>query len=497
MKNRDIMIMLTAMLLTLGCLAFSPQTQGVNPPLTPDPGPKPVSNTADGQNALLSISTGIHNTAVGFDSLLSNSDANFNTGVGSATLLLNNGPENTAVGAGALLSNTTGTDNTANGAFALFFNTATGNTAVGARALLNNTTGGILGNIQGIDVGPNVAVGWQALESNTVASANTAVGYQALQSFTTGPTGFEQVGACTAVGFQALANAAGSLANSAFGYQALMFNTIGFQNTANGAQALFSNTEGINNTANGASALFNNATGTGNTAIGRGALVNCTTGNFNTALGDSAGSGVFSASSVICIGTAGSDVEDSCYINNIFGQAVDMGSATTVFVDSLGKLGTVLSSQRFKRDIKPMAKSSESILALKPVTFHYKNDSKDTPCFGLIAEEVAEVNPDLIVRDKEGKPYTVRYDQVNAMLLNEFLKEHKAFVEEQRKVQEQGARITALKSKTEKQEATLAQQQIQMETMVARLNEQAAQIQKVSAQVKLGKSATKVAETGR
>src|SRR5213596_2712335 len=105
-----------------------------------------------------------------------------------------------------------------------------------------------------------------------------------------------------------------------------------------------------------------------------------------------------------------------------------------VVVNGSGRLGTVASSQRFKDDIKPMDKASEAILALKPVTFHYKSDAKATPCFGLIAEEVEKVSPDLVVHDIDGKPYSVRYDQVNAMLLNEFLKEHKAFVDEQRKV---------------------------------------------------------------
>jgi uncharacterized coiled-coil protein SlyX len=131
-----------------------------------------------------------------------------------------------------------------------------------------------------------------------------------------------------------------------------------------------------------------------------------------------------------------------------------------------------------------MDRASEAILALQPVTFRYKKefDSIGTAQFGLVAEEVEKVNPNLVVHDKEGKPYSVRYDQVNAMLLNEFLKEYKAFVEEQRKVREQEATIIALESKVKKQEVIIAQQQAKMETVLARLNEQAAQIQKVSAQ---------------
>src|SRR5215216_4616709 len=159
------------------CFALSPRGQAVNPP--PDGG-YPNFTTAEGLNALKNLTTGAANTAVGWFSLESVTTGSFNTGVGAGTLVLNTGDENTAVGTAALL-----------------LNTASGNTALGSRALLNNTTGGTLGNIQGLDFGPNVAVGWEALESNTVASANTAVGYQALQSFTTGPVGgAEQLGAC-------------------------------------------------------------------------------------------------------------------------------------------------------------------------------------------------------------------------------------------------------------------------------------------------------------
>ncbi len=159
-----------------------------------------------------------------------------------------------------------------------------------------------------------------------------------------------------------------------------------------------------------------------------------------------------------------------------------MADAINVMIDSNGQLGTVSSSRRFKRDIQPMEKTSESILALKPVTFHYKSDKTNTPQFGLIAEEVAAVNSDLVVRDEKGEIYSVRYDQVNAMLLNEFLKEHRAFLEEQRKVEEQEATICQLKS-------TVAQQQKGMEALAASVKEQALQIQKVSAQIELNKAA--------
>jgi trimeric autotransporter adhesin len=506
--------------LVIACFALSPGAQAVGPE-APDAA-LPGGNTADGDGALSGLTGGFYNSAFGFLSLLSNADASFNTGVGAGALLVNTANENTATGAGALLSNTIGDQNTANGTFALFSNTtggantamgasallsnaqgddntavgaaallndtATGNTAIGSRALLNNTTGGTLGN-QGIDVGPNVAVGQQALESNTVASANTAVGYQALQSFTTGPVGSEALGLCTAVGFQALANATG-IANSAFGYQALVADTVGAantavggfaltrnssgdSNTANGSGALFSNTTGSDNTATGADALDDNETGIANTAIGVRALEQNTTGNFNTALGENAGINVTTADNVICIGfnVFGANVGESCYIGNIFGKTSAGGSQ--VFINSDNKLGTITSSKRFKEDIKPMDKTSEALFSLKPVTFRYKNkiDPAGISQFGLVAEDVVQVNPDLVVRDKDGKPYSVRYDQVNAMLLNEFIKEHKAFLEERIKVQ--------------KLETAL-------EAVNARLKEQEAKIEKVSAQIEISKQAPKV-----
>jgi uncharacterized coiled-coil protein SlyX len=369
-----------------------------------------------------------------------------------------------------------------------------------------------------VDVGPNVAIGQQALESNTVASANTAVGYQALHSFTTGPAGFEQAGLCTAVGFQALGNATGGFTNNAFGYQALMNNTDGAANTAIGLQALFNNATGSanvaignsallhnaaggSNTANGSNALESNTDGSDNTAVGNNALPTNTTGesntavgsialgvatgNFNTALGAGAGAAVGTANNVICIGANvfGENVSNSCYIGNIFGTTTSGGSA--VFVNANGKLGTSTSSRRFKEEIKPMDKASEAILALKPVSFRYKQeiDPERNPQFGLVAEEVEKVNPDLVVHDKNGKPYSVRYDQVNAMLLNEFLKQHDAFLKEHHKV--------------EKLEATVARQQQGMEALAAQVKEQAGQIQKVSAEIELNQSVAKVAEAGQ
>jgi hypothetical protein len=375
--------------LALGYFALSPAPNAFGVVPAPDGG-YPGFNTAEGQNALLHLTTGTANTAVGWVSLENVTTASFNTGIGAGTLVLNSGDQNTATGAAALLLNTTGGFNTANGALALLNNTeASGNTANGDSALFSNTTG-----------------------------------------------------------------------NS---------------NTATGDRALRSNTAGEVNTATGSLALFSNTTGNFNTAIGDSALENSTTGDFNTALGASAGINVITASNVIAIGNVGADVSDSCFIGNIRGKTTAQNNAVPILIDSAGQLGTMSSSRRFKREIKPMDHTSEAILALNPVTFHYKSDSTGTPQFGLIAEEVAQVNPDLVVRDENGEIYTVRYEAVNAMLLNEFLKEH-------RKVQEQEATIAQLK-------ANDAAQLKEIKALAATLKEQASEIQKVSAQLELQKAA--------
>jgi hypothetical protein len=233
---------------------------------------------------------------------------------------------------------------------------------------------------------------------------------------------------------------------------------------------------GSTNTAIGVQALFGNETGGGNTAVGVMALFNNHTGNGNIALGADTGTGVTAASDVICIGADGADVSNSCFIGNIFNATSSGGTA--VFVNSNGQLRTTTSSRRFKDDIHSMDKASEALFSLKPVTFRYKKeiDPAGTSQFGLVAEEVANVNPDLVVRDKEGKPYSVRYDQVNAMLLNEFLKEHR---------------------KNEEQQATIAQLKSGMEALTATVKEQAAQIQKVSAEIGISKPVVKMATTNQ
>jgi hypothetical protein len=369
----------------------------VDPP--PDGG-YPNQNTAEGDEALFALTTGTDNTALGFNGLLSDTSGNFNTAVGSQ----------------ALASNTTGGNNVAIGAQALF---------------------------SGQSVYGDVAIGYQALYHDISTGANIAIGALALNANTTG------------------------IDNVAIGNLAARNNTSGIENTVVGFNPMYANT-GSNNCAFGAQALGINElnSGSNNTAIGTEALFN-TIGNNNIAIGNNAGSFIVGGSNNIEIGAMGkpSDegdirigtkgVHTAVHIAGIYGRTVPNGVA--VVTDNLGHLGTVTSSARFKEAIKPMDKASEAILALQPVTFRYKKelDADGIPQFGLVAEEVEKVNPDLVARDDEGKPYAVRYEAVNAMLLNEFLKEHR---------------------KVEELEATVAKLQ-------SAFKEQAAQIQKVSEQV--------------
>ena len=271
----------------------------------------------------------------------------------------------------------------------------------------------------------------------------------------------------TAVGYHALFNNIGGSFNTATGTQALENNTGGSQNTAVGVVALLSNTTGSNNTAIGFGALSNDATGINNIALGVSAGSALTTGSNNIDIGNV---GVSNDHHIIRIGTRGTHRSTS--IAGISGATVPTG--VPVIIDNNGHLGTTTSSARYKDNIKPMDKASEAILALKPVTFRYKPELDPTgiPQFGLVAEYVEKVNPALVARDDQGKPYTVRYEAVNAMLLNEFLKEHS-------KVEQQEAAIAQLKKDFQ---ATAARQQKQIEALTAGL-------QKVSAQVEVTKPA--------
>ena len=407
MKNRQTIF--TAILLALGSFALSSIAQAVVP--APDGG-YAGGNTAEGQNALLGLTSGTFNTAVGWFALRSATTGQFNTALGAGALLANTGDQNTATGAGALLSDTTGFDNTANGAFALFSNTVgNNNTANGRFALLNNTTG----------------------------AGNTANGTDALRD-----------------------------------------NTTGSGNTANGEFALITNIDGSSNTAIGANALERNQTGASNTAVGDRSLLN-TTGGANTAVGAGAGQNVNEGSFNVYIGTGVDGVAGEIghtYIANIASTQQNL-SAVTVDL-ATGLLGHEFSSRRYKEDIKPMDNASELLYQLQPVTYRYKKDidPRQHLDYGLIAEEVAKVDPKLASRDGKGQIESVRYTAINVMLLNEFFKEHRKVQEQAHAIRDQKAQIRELKN--------------EMETVVACLKEQDSKIQKVSAQVEIGKSAAKL-----
>ncbi len=440
MKSRKIIF--TTVLSALVCLALCQQVQCATD--TPDPGAKPSTNTADGQAALFSLTTGLYNSAFGFDSLLSNSTSNFNTGVGAGTLLLDNGDptagegvRNTAVGAGALLDNTTGGSNTAVGTFALFSNVdGFGHTAVGSGALQNNNASGLFSSNTAVGVsalttstsgGANVAVGEGALFGTTDGSGNTAIGALAGFSYTGSETSNICIGAGTG-------GSAGENNTIRIGTN-LSSGGIGVLDAGPAANFVLIgaglNTQGIS---------IGTLIGFGNVSIGNGLST-----------------------------TAGAS---SCNIGGIFNQTPPAGSHLVVVGPNNQLADATLSSRRFKKDIAPIDKISESILALRPVTFHWKNDNTNEPEFGLVAEEVAEVNLDWITRNPQGEISGVRYETIPILLLNEFLKEHK-------KVEEQQANIAELKST--------------VGVLTAQLKEQAAQIQKVSAQLEVGKPATKVA----
>ncbi|PYK24613.1 MAG: hypothetical protein DME59_12745 [Verrucomicrobia bacterium] len=289
---------------------------------------------------------------------------------------------------------------------------------------------------EGCDTNNNTFLGDDALISNTTGVDSTAIGFDALFSNTTGS-------ANTATGFEALENNTTGNDNTADGGNALFSNTTGGSNTASGVGALNFNTTGFFNTAIGDGALFNNTTGSGNIALGLSAGVNLTTGNNNIDIGNE---GVAGEAKHIRVGTKGTHTHT--FIAGISGATVAGGVG--VIIDTNGHLGTVVSSERFKDEVKPMDKASEVIRALRPVTFRYKHelDPAGIPQFGLVAEDVEKVNPDLVARDDQGKPYSVRYEAVNAMLLNEFLKEH-------RKVEQLEKQVEALTAGLQKVSAQL------------------------------------------
>jgi Chaperone of endosialidase len=360
------------------------------------------------------------------------------------------------------------------------------------------------------------------------SGANTAEGTDALFHLSTGVWN-------SAFGFRALYKNATGIRNTAVGYQALYntngsFGTHGRDNVAVGADALFSNTTGNSNIAIGFYALYDNSTGSNNIAIGNGALQHNFNGSGNTVVGDSFSSTLDSVSvgrapAIHCpqgfyypgvhyasinaqtnvdVGqylpedpfcgipdlttdTIHINAKTAVYVRAVYGNPI---TGSPVNIDSNGQLGVAASSKRFKTDIKSMDLASEAILALRPVTFRYKEgiDPNRAAQFGLVAEEVEKVNPDLVSRDAKGNPYTVRYDAVNAMLLNEFLKEH-------RKVRELETNIAQLKSSAAKQNAIALQQQKEIGALTAGLQEQARRFQKLSAQIEASKPASQVVVT--
>ena len=284
----------------------------------------------------------------------------------------------------------------------------------------------------------------------------------------------------TATGASALENNTDAFNNTANGYQALIFNDDADNNTATGAFALSGNISGSENTATGVTALNSNTTGDSNTAIGFSALFNNTTGFQNIGVGRAAGQNVVTANHVIAIGANALDISNSCFIGQIYTNIQPQVGTDPdqVTINSNGRLGRAnVSSRRYKHDIEPLHTASEAIYQLKPVSFRYHKqyDQTQTIAFGLIAEGVAEVNPDLVGRNREGQPESVRYEQINAMLLNEFLKEHRKGEEQDCKIQEQETTIAELKS--------------EIRNLAAMLNQQATELRKVSAQLQISNAA--------
>ncbi len=417
-----------------------------------------TSNVALGYQALNSNNIGYDNTASGFQALLSNI-----YGFG-----------NTANGSQALYSNTTGGANTANGSQALYSNNGSSNTATGYRALQLDTTGyyntanGGLALQSNTTGNYNTANGCQALISNTTAFNNTATGYQALNSNTTGNYN-------TANGSYALFSNISGEQNIANGISALYSNTTGYYNIANGANTLSSNTSGSYNTASGDYALLNNTTGNNNVALGFGAGQKLTTGHNNIAIGNPGATG---ETGVIRLGTVG--LQNSAYIAGINGVTANGG--VPVYINANGQLGTIASSRRFKDAIQDMGNVSDKLMQLRPVTFRYKDTAEKGAHalqYGLIAEEVAKVYPDLVQYDKEGKPFTIYYHLLTPMLLNELQKAH-------HQSEDQRSEITTLKTALQKQNAELAAlkqaQQQQLATLTKLTTLVAASQNKASAQ---------------
>ena len=418
--------------------------------------------TAVGANALGLNTTGTFNTAVGQNALSQNSTAAQNTAIGAFALWSNQtGASNTATGRSALQGNTTGFGNTAVGANALQSNT-TGilNTGVGLQALLSVSTGG-----NNVAVGAaalamtttgtwNVAVGAGALQSNQTSSSNVAVGDSALIAATGGDRN-TAVGAGvmsqatqglfnTALGAGAMGSSSTSSYNTAIGMDALHDNLAGTDNVALGLNALTNNAASFRNTALGAGAMQNSPSGTDNVAVGQTALFS-NTGNNNLAFGNGAGSALTSGNNNLYLGTDGGQATESnaTYIRNVSGSTSSGGAS--VFVNGAGKLGTLTSSIRFKEDVQAIGDVRDAIQALRPVSFYYKaefDDGSRVQQYGLIAEEVAEVMPGLVIRDAKGEIQTVRYHFLTPLLLADVQRLERERTELTRLVATQAAGLT-------------------------------------------------------
>jgi hypothetical protein len=388
------------------------------------------------------------------------SDGSRNTGMGTGALggptpTLLTGANNTASGFGALNANTTGYGNTASGSFALNGNTTgNANTASGYAALNENMTGS-----------SNTASGAQALQDNSTGNNNTASGVNALYSNSTGSGN-------DADGYGALYENTTGDYNTAVGYETLYSNTTGTENNGAGYATLEANTTGSYNNAMGVKALFENITGSQNSAVGYGALYSNTDGNYNVGLGYFAGfnlttgsnnidinnRGVAGESGVIRIGIQGT--QSAAYVAGIYGTSVT-GSA--VYVTPNGQLGVLASSERFKTAITPMGSNSEKLQQLRPVTFHLKTDPEGAVSYGLIAEEVAKVYPELVIRDQNGRIDGVRYEELAPMLLNEVQKitaqieKNAAQAAEIRELKQQMADMHAALLKLEAKDERIAQ----------------------------------------
>ena len=366
-----------------------------------------------------------------------NGSANLTLGLYAMTALnTTGGVQNTAIGDGALAANTSGTYNLAVGANALYSNTTgSGGAAAGYGALLSNTTGA-----------GNTAMGYEALYANTTGAGNTGFGHGALYQNTT------------------------ASANTAVGDGALGANTTGATNTAVGDGALFANTTGSDNVGLGQGALASCTTGAANTVVGTAALPLITSGNGNTALGYQAGLNLTSGSENIYIVNAGAATESgvirigtptsqtSAYIAGIYGVTTSKSNAVPVMIDSNGNLGTVSSSRRYKEDIQNMADSSSGLLRLRPVTFRYKkpfDDGSKPIQYGLIAEEVEEVYPDLVAHSADGQIETVKYQVLAPMLLNELQKQNTTIAAQKEQIRDQQQEIRSLEERLAKVEAVL------------------------------------------